>query len=1036
LSGQNWVFCVGIACVGAVTPAHAQHRAYAIPAQPVEVAIATLAHEAKIQIVASQRLIAGKWANPVTGAASVEDALTRMLLGTDLTFHKTGAATYAIIPAKPAPPAAPPPPPAPEWRNPAPKKTAPAEAIPAYSPEILVTGSLLATGRGAVATPTLSFSTTDMLDAQPSGVIENLFAIPSINGSINTTSNVNTGGFNTLNLRGIGSLRGLLLIDGRRLGPTQNQGQVDVDVIPQILLKRVDVVTGGASATYGSDAVSGVVNFLTDTQFTGLKVEARGGLSRYGDDRKMGLGVAWGASFGEQRGHVEIGYEYADNAGFLRASRPLLDHYASMVGSGTAAAPYSLAYGTTLNSVSFGGLINSGPLAGLQFAQNGMLSPFSPGTPTATSAVNIGGDGAYFKGATAGSALVNHRAMARADFAINDSLKAHATGILSRFTQSYTQQNPQFSKIAIGYNNAYLASVQAPYQAIIAAQPADASFQFSKMDLGLPNFQYRTWETYLNLEAGLAGEWGRFAWDMDGYIARSTQWSRNAHGINLQHLWAAANAVNVGGRTVCHAALGNPNYADCVPINLFGPTSDQADAIAYITQPIHTAIGYATQDVNARIRGRLFDLPAGPVKAVAMGEWRRLTYRVDSNATPNTPADCAGVQFNCGATDIALRYMGGQTSARSPVSQTVSEIATEFEIPLLADRPYAHALNLNGAARFTHYDTSGSVWTWKAGLVWVVWPGLTLRGTRSRDIRAPNLYDLLQPTSINTTNYTDLHTNTSGIITQLAQGNPSLRPEKADTWTMGVAIRPRSVPGLSLTMDFYAIRIHQALVNISAFQPATQAACENSGGTASVCALYVRPLAYADTSAANFPTLLLSQTLNVASLSTYGVDVDANYATRIGHRPLTLRALVTYQPSLRYNNGPSGWVDVGGAADGVGGLPPIAALKTAISASLDIAPQWSLRLQHRFRDSMRQHGDPTLVFNTGRVKAVSYLDLNVKYQIRPEASLFLNVQNLLDTKPPVFASTGGSTQMNYLGGFAQGDDIEGRYITVGLRAVY
>ncbi|MBB3953798.1 TonB-dependent receptor [Novosphingobium sediminicola] len=1025
----------------AATPAFAQTQTYALPAQPVETAIAAIAHRAHIQIVASQRLIRGKWARPVNGDFTVDEALARMLQDTGLTLRVIARRTYAIVPA---PPTTPPLPPV-ETELPAhrplhlsPPRTEPAfhrpEPMPMLSGSgIIVTGSRLIHTGSTPPTPTLILPAGEMLQAHPGGIIDALNTIPAISGSINTTSNVNTGGFNMLNLRGIGSLRGLILLDGRRIGPTQAQGQVDVDVIPQILLKRVDVVTGGASATYGSDAVSGVVNFISDTDFTGFKAEARGGISQYGDDAKAGLGAAWGARFASDKGHVEIGYEFSDNRGFLRASRPFLNNYASMVGLGTAAAPYSLAYGTTLNSASFGGLINSGPLAGLQFAQNGVLSTFQPGTPTTTAAVNIGGDGAYFQGSTAGSALTTHRSMARLDYAFSDGLKFHASAIFSAFKQSYTQQNPYFSRIAIGYNNAYLSGVQQPYQAIIAAQGAGESFQFSKLDLALPNYRYNALESYYNIDAGLEGRLGRFEWSVDGYRTLSTQTIRNNNGINLQRFWAAIDAVDAGGKTVCHAALSNPAYAGCVPLNLFGPSSEQAAAIAYISQPTMVNYRYVTNDVNASIKGRLFDLPAGPVKAVLVGEWRRLTYEVGSNAAPDDPMDCAGIEFNCLNTPYALRYMGDQNAPLPQVSQTVREIATELEVPLISGQPLIRSLSFNGAARYTHYDTSGSVGTWKLGLVWKVSDALTLRGTRSRDIRAPNLYDLFRPATISTTNYTDLHTNTSGIAIQLSQGNSDLRPEEADTLTLGGVIRPAFLPGLTLSVDYYSIQIDQAIVGIGAFQPATQAACENSGGTASVCALYIRPLPYSDTSPANYPTLLLAQTYNVASLSTQGMDIDARYEARIRDHPLTIRALITYQPTLRYNNGVAGVVDVGGAADGVGALPPIPDIKSTISLSYAPSDNWLIRLQNRYRGAMRQHGDSSLVFSTGPVRSTTYFDINVQHTINRWATAFINVQNLFNKAPAVFASTGGSTQMNYLGGFAQGDDIEGRHISFGIR---
>ncbi|WP_068094064.1 TonB-dependent receptor domain-containing protein [Novosphingobium rosa] len=906
--------------------------------------------------------------------------------------------------------------------------------------EIIVTGSRLVTNGNSAPTPVTVASVDTLLKAQPAGVIEGLNTLPGLLGSINTTSNVNTGGFNTLNLRGIGSTRGLVLVDGRRVGSTQTRGEVDVDVIPQALLKRVDVVTGGASAAYGSEAVSGVVNFITDTKFVGLKTDLHSGISNYGDDRKIGGSLAWGANFNDGRGHFEASYEYADNAGFLRSSRPFLNNWASMTGSGTAASPYTLVYGARLNNYAYGGYANTGLFKGLQFGPGGALTTFTPGTPTLSSSVNIGGDGAYFQGATAGAAAVNHRAMARFDYDVTDSIHGHVTGILSKFKQSYTQQNPQYS-VLIGYNNPYLANAGAGYQATIAAQPAGSSFTLNKMDLQLPMYQYNVLNSYYNVDAGLDGKLGKFDWSVDAYRSENAQTTRNNNGINLARFYAATNAVSSGGKTVCNAALTNPTYANCVPLNVLGTNTEQAAAIAYVEQPIIYSVYYSMTDFNANIKGSLFHLPAGDVKAVVMGEWRRLTYAVGSNASPSDAIDCAGIQFNCSNTAAALRYLGGQTAVRTPVSQIVKEVATEVEVPVLADKPFFKALNLNGAVRYTNYNTSGDAWTWKGGAVWNVSDQLTLRVTRSRDIRAPNLYDLYQPATIATTNYVDIHTgNTAGVIGQQSQGNPNLTPEKADTLTLGGVIKPHFLPGFSLSVDYYKIKIKNALVGITGMQPATQTACEQSGGTASVCSLYVRPFPFSNTTAANFPTLLYSQTLNVASLTTHGVDFEMDYAHPIANHAFSARALVTYQPTLLYNNGPAGQVDVGGAADGVGGLPPIAKWKIVGSINFDPVEKVHVMVQERWRSSLRQNGTLNnngvgyaYVFANPPVPSIGYTDLNFSVDVARNFNAFLNIQNLFNSYPPVYASAGGTTQMNYLGGFAQGDDIEGRYFTVGVK---
>jgi outer membrane receptor protein involved in Fe transport len=413
------------------------------------------------------------------------------------------------------------------------------------------------------------------------------------------------------------------------------------------------------------------------------------------------------------------------------------------------------------------------------------------------------------------------------------------------------------------------------------------------------------------------------------------------------------------------------------------------------------------------------------------GEFRRLGYQVQSNSPPTTPVDCTGIQFNC--TPASIPYLGGQSQVLHPVSQTVVEAAYETDAPILAGLPFAKAFNVNGAVRYTDYATSGGVWTWKLGGDWRIDDDLTMRATQSRDIRAPNLTELYAPQSVGVTQYVDIHTGASGVIENISQGNRDLKPEQADTTTAGFVWRPQALNNFSLSVDAYRISIGQAIVSIGGFQPATQAACEASHGTAQVCSLYVRTLPFSNTTAANYPLALLNEALNVASLETYGLDIEATYSARLVGRKLALRALFNWEPHLLYNNGPAGLVDVGGAADGVGALPPIPSTKLVLRATYALTDVLTISAQERWRGPLRQNGAAGLFFADGLVPPAAYTDVTFDYAFNTALSAFLNIQNLFNTPPAPWSSAGGSLQPNYLGGFAQGDDIIGRYFTVGLR---
>jgi outer membrane receptor protein involved in Fe transport len=210
------------------------------------------------------------------------------------------------------------------------------------------------------------------------------------------------------------------------------------------------------------------------------------------------------------------------------------------------------------------------------------------------------------------------------------------------------------------------------------------------------------------------------------------------------------------GQIVCHAALVNAAYANCVPLNLFGPTASSQAAFNYIRQDTRFSATYLMDDVTASLSGAPINDWAGPIDMAVSAEWRKTSYRVLSNALPTDPVNCTGIQFNCNSGTSP--YFANIVADFQQTSEHVAEVAYETEVPLLADKFFVKSLSLNAAARYTDYQTSGNVWTWKVGGTWEVNDEFRLRGTRSRDIRAPGLVDLYQPATVAVTNITDIHT--------------------------------------------------------------------------------------------------------------------------------------------------------------------------------------------------------------------------------------------------------------------------------------
>ena len=575
--------------------------------------------------------------------------------------------------------------------------------------EVVVTGSRVIVNGNDSPTPVTIVSTEDLLQAQPgtiSAALQNLPVFDSSQGQTGATGGGNqtgsNGSANGPNIRNLGLYRALVLYDGHRIPPTGNTGFVTTDMIPQMLLQRVDVVTGGASAVYGSDAVSGVVNFITDTHFNGFKFQAQGGISQVHDDRTVDLGAAFGTSVFGGHGHFEASLEYINDPGVLDPSTRAFarNNYAlagSVPGStalpGTAANPFKLHSNTRTATSAFGGLIRSGALSGQEFKADGVLSPFTAGALTGTANTQVGGDGTYGYNVSVKTALRTEQAFARLDYDFTDSIHGYVEGTGTNNRNEYNNNPIALNNVKLSALNAFLPAV---YQ---ATMPATSTFNFSRLSRQFPpvNNYYLTHQYFMS--TGLDGKLGdKFKWEASFSHSATSQEQHNAHNLNFQHLYAAVDAVkDSSGNVVCSVTLTNPGQnPGCVPLNLFGPTSSSQAAINYITDNTKFLPYNALDDFAASISGAPVNSWAGPVNMALSTDLRRNRAHARSTATPDELANCTGLRFNC-ASDTSLHQSGFATTTE--VSQTVKEVAYEFDAPLLKDVTAAKAVGLNGAVR-------------------------------------------------------------------------------------------------------------------------------------------------------------------------------------------------------------------------------------------------------------------------------------------------------------------------------------------------
>lgn len=874
-------------------------------------------------------------------------------------------------------------------QQPADTKAAPAEESAPPADDIVVTGSRIDRAGFTAPSPTLRVTAADLgVGARPN-VAAALNDLPQFRATTSAqTTGTNTGaGQAPVDLRGLGISRTLVLLDGRRFASDN-----DLNTIPSVLIRSVDVVTGGASAAWGSGAVAGVVNVVIDDKFSGLKLGAQGGISSFNDAGERRFEGAFGTSFAGGRGHFLIGGEYLDNDGVVpKTSRPNIGRWATV---SNGAGRFILAPDVGFSNAAYGGLIMSGVLAGKAFNPDGSLRVFDGGTISGTN--SIGGEGPSNDDL---SPLVTpqrrYNGLARLTYEVTSNIKATLEVRHSRMYNNYIWfGDNNRGNLTIKSDNAFLS-------AAIKAQLAAAgqtSFTFGRFN---DDFAYST----IDFERKTT----QATFALDGTIGSNLRWSGYySHGefrnnidtpgfiLTSNYAQAVDSVISpTTGQPICRIALTNPS-TNCVPINLFGDGSPSAAAKAYVTG---TPSSRSTQKLDVggvSLRGEPFSLPAGDVSFAVGIEARR-----------------EAINTTVGALDLAKAFT---TFSFSPLSGsfTVKEAFGELLVPLVHDTPLLRQLEINGAVRVSDYSTTGSIWSWKVGATNEFFPGFRGRITRSRDIRSANLSELYTQSSIGYNTLTDPVNKTSVYVQNIGGGNVNLRPEIGITLTGGFSYSPPTIPRLNLSVDYYDIKIKDVITTIAAQDLVTR--CYN--GNTSLCAQITRD-------ANGILTQTRSTYVNLAQYKTNGIDAEVSYVLPVssvfnGTGNFRFRGLVTWVDSMTTNDGISTieYVRSQGYSFGLG-VP-----KWRASASVGYeGPVYALQLRARYISPGNYNSTVDIVNN--HINAYTYFDLNGSIKIPtssgPKMEIYSNVTNLFDKAPPV-----GSLYSPYY-------DVIGRYITVGAR---
>lgn len=939
-----------------------------------------------------------------------------------------------------------------------------ANAQSAAEPEdVVVTGSRIITNGNNMPTPVTVISTQEITDTVPKSVMDGLQQLPVFAGGRSPQTNVGNSSQNNaahqFNIRNVGITRTLVLYNGRRIAPTAPTGEVNADIIPNMLLQRVDVVTGGVSAVYGSDAVAGVVNFISDHSLEGIKGEASFGTSEYGDGMTTRVGVAAGMNLFSGRGHIQGSIEYYNNDGILGADklqRPWASRVLTSQGAGTLTNPNKLVSNTRLAASSYGGLITtagnsaSNPFRDFTFNADGSLRPFTHGAATGSGNVESGGDGIYYKEASLVATTKQLQGNVRFDYNLTDDIEAYVDVTYTKGQNRNNHQTNEFRNLVMSSANPYLTAAQQ-----LALAPATTAsgglgtFTMSKTMEQAPPLSSNSWTTAYLINTGLSGEVGGYHWEVSYTHNENTQFTRNDANLNNQKLFAALDAVrDTSGNIVCRITITNPGILPgCVALNPFGPGSETPAMLNYIIEQTKYTAVTVMDNIGTSITGSPFDNWAGPVGLALSGEWRKTNYDVASNAEASNRVNCTGLRYNC--TGAQLTHISNIINSASGLSQSVGEGALEVQFPLFREMPLAEVVDLNGALRYTDYSNSGTVMTWKLGLHWTLSDEWTIRAVMSRDIRAPNLNELFGSTLVNPAGTTDRHVLTGGLPTQLqapfvTQSNPNLVPEVANTKTVGAVYRPSWLPEFSLSLDYYHINIGNAITNIQGQNAAVQDLCEASNGTSEYCSLIIRPLPFADRTTANLVTAFISQPRNAQSVITDGVDIETNYSTPLFGGNLNLRTLASYQPMLKTVQFP------GANTQNAAGASPLASFRGTLFARYSWN-EWTLAVTERFRNGTKLSSDrycPAVV--VGQCATVSpifansfrnpgwalYTNLNLTYNwenapLGTTTQFFVAVENVFDRQPTSVG--GGGTVPSLFPGTFGTDDTIGRFYTAGMR---
>ena len=797
--------------------------------------------------------------------------------------------------------------------------------------EIVVTGSRIRRPDFDSPSPIISLGAATIQQSGTTNLTDFLSGFPALQGSQTSADNSGSGagiggtGLNLLDLRNLGTERTLVLIDGRRhVASVPGSQAIDINSIPVDLVERVDVLTGGASAVYGADAVTGVVNFVLKKNFEGVTARAQAGISEYGDAGKRLFGVTVGKNFADGRGNVAIAYEYGEESRLESRDRPWLTGSNAV---GFYRNPNDPEFKPGYTGGASNGIPDRIPTRDVRYndtAREGGIDVDFDGAPDYI--VNSAGQLVPFDIGTVVQPgySTGGNATRVSDYA-NDLLpeiKRHVVNFIGHFDVSPAltlfadvkyANNKAFSLGQPSFDYYLLIQDDNPYLPAALRGNGGVLLTRDNFDIGQRGESIER-ETFRSVVGARGNVSSNATYEISYTFGQSNIRSQYINDVYDDRFLAALDAVRdpATGQITCRANLV-PNWTpdqpyasgrytgapvtfkpgECVPLNLFGENVASPAAFNFVRANTldrsrlrqHVATAALSGDF-----GQLFKLPGGPVGFAVGAEYRK----EESRFIPDAIA-AQGLTFT-------------NALGRDEGSFDVKEAFGELNVPLLRDVPFFHRLEFGAAARLSDYSTIGNTTTWKVDGTWSPVRDITFNGTYSKAVRAPNIGELFGALSQTFAFITDpcdraelqngtqyRVANCQALLSQLGVANPAayedgrstnipgfsggnrnLREEEARTWTAGVVFQPRFVPGLTVRADWYDIELSNAINTVTATQLA-QLCVDQPTLNNQFCPQLTRTRTPSATAAVGNIVSFTVAPQNVARFSTAGLDLNLNY---------------------------------------------------------------------------------------------------------------------------------------------------------------